>query len=148
MLYLSQLLGAPVDDSNGERVGKLTDILLAASGVGQNEAAYPALLVIEGEEDQHWRIAPTALERQEDDLHLLVPGEQVTQLQTSQEEQEISLAHEVLDKQVIDIEQKKALRVNDVCFADDWRILGIDNSTLALVRRVAPAWLKGTIGRV
>jgi magnesium transporter len=148
MLYLSQLLGAPIDDINGERVGKLTDILLPAAGVGQDEATYPGLLVIENEEDQRWRVAPAALERQEDDLRLRVPLESVTQQQTPHEEHEISFAHEILDKQVIDIEQKKAVRVNDVCFADDWRVLGIDNSTLALVRRVAPAWLKGAIGRV
>jgi magnesium transporter len=148
MLYLSQLLGAPVDDTNGERVGKLTDILLPVTGVGQNEATYPGLLVIESEEDQRWRAAPTMLERQADDLRFRIPREYVTQQQTSQEEHEISFAQEILDKQVIDIEQKKAVRVNDVCFDDDWRIVGIDNSTLALVRRVAPAWLKGAIGHV
>ncbi len=56
-------------------------------------------------------------------------------------EQQVSLAREVLDKQVIDVVHKKTVRVNDVCFADDWRILGIDNSALGLVRRLAPAWL-------
>jgi len=43
----------------------------------------------------------------------------------------------VLDKQVIDIARKKAVRVNDVCLRDDWHILGIDSSTLGLVRRIA-----------
>ncbi len=53
------------------------------------------------------------------------------------------LAQEVLDKQVIDIEHKKAVRVNDIGFGDDWRILGVDHSTLGLIRRLAPAWLSG-----
>jgi CBS domain-containing protein len=56
----------------------------------------------------------------------------------------ISLAHDVLDKQVIDIVRKKAVRVNDVYLRDDWHILGIDSSTLGLVRRLAPNWLLGT----
>ena len=56
----------------------------------------------------------------------------------------ISLAQDVLDKQVIDIVRKKAVRVNDVCLRDDWHILGIDSSTLGLVRRLAPNWLLGT----
>src|SRR6266568_6700290 len=103
MLYLSQLLGAPVDDINGERVGKLADTLLPVSGVGQSKVTYPDLLVIEGEEDQRWRVAPTTLERQEGNLRLRVPLEYITQQQIPQEEQEISLAQEVLDKQVIDI---------------------------------------------
>jgi magnesium transporter len=45
---------------------------------------------------------------------------------------------------VIDIARKKAVRVNDVCLRDDWHILGIDSSTLGLVRRLAPNWLLGT----
>jgi Mg/Co/Ni transporter MgtE len=49
----------------------------------------------------------------------------------------------VLDKQVIDLKRKKAVRVNDVCLADDWRILGVDTSALGLVRRLAPSWLLG-----
>jgi Mg/Co/Ni transporter MgtE len=56
----------------------------------------------------------------------------------------INLSHDVLDKQVIDIARKKAVRVNDVCLGDDWHILGIDSSTLGLVRRLAPNWLLGT----
>jgi len=36
------------------------------------------------------------------------------------------------------------VRVNDICLRDDWHILGIDSSTLGLVRRLAPNWLLGT----
>ena len=60
---------------------------------------------------------------------------------------EVSLAHDVLDKQVIDIVRKKAVRVNDICLANDWQIRGIDNSTLGLVRRLAPNWLLGAKSR-
>ena len=35
-------------------------------------------------------------------------------------------------------------KFNDVCLRDDWHILGIDSSTLGLVRRLAPNWLLGT----
>jgi Mg/Co/Ni transporter MgtE len=40
--------------------------------------------------------------------------------------------------------RKKAVRVNDVVLGNNWQILGIDNSTLGLVRRLAPSWLLGT----
>ncbi len=56
---------------------------------------------------------------------------------------QVALVREVLDKQVIDLARKKPVRVNDVCIGDDWRVLGVDNSPLGLMRRLAPPWLLG-----
>ncbi|MBV9229572.1 MAG: hypothetical protein JOZ18_09695, partial [Chloroflexi bacterium] len=147
MLYLSQLLGVPVEDQHSVRVGKIIDVLVSAAQVGQSEAVYPTALLIEGEADQPWRTPLNALERQDDLIRLLVPLEQLTPQAETHEEQEIRLAEDVLDKEVIDIKRKKAVRVNDVCLQDDWRVLGIDNSTLGLVRRLAPSWLLGPKSR-
>jgi len=145
MLYLSQLLGAPVEDLQGERIGKLSDVLVPAAQVGQPGPVYPSALLIEGTADQSWRVPPDAVEWQGNTLQLHLPLEDIPAQPPAA--QEVSLAQEVLDKQVIDIERKKAVRVNDVCFGDNWAILGIDNSTLGLVRRLAPSWLLGTKSR-
>src|SRR6266567_3458620 len=131
MLYLSQLLGAPVEDAQGARIGKLIDITVPAAQIGRPEPAYPSALLVEGEEEQTLR----------------VPVEQLPVQQDGASPSEVSLAHDVLDKQVIDIVRKKAVRVNDICLANDWRIQGIDNSTLGLVRRLAPNWLLGAKSR-
>jgi hypothetical protein len=151
MLYLSQLLGAPVDDLQEVRLGRITDIVVQAlhGTVDKNNPTFPSALLVEGEEDQPWRLPLAALELHEGDIRLLIPREQLSSLSTeaSDEGQQILLARDVLDKQVIDLARKKAIRVNDVCFANDWQILGIDNSTLGLVRRLAPAWLLGSRGR-
>ncbi|HLZ56255.1 MAG TPA: CBS domain-containing protein [Ktedonosporobacter sp.] len=154
MLYLSQLLGAPVTDQHSVRVGKITDVLLPvarnkaeeATRIGQVEPIYPSALLVEGEADQPWRIPLHALERREGWIHLLVPLEQLSPQAAFSTDQEISLAHEVLDKQVIDVKRKKAVRVNDICLADDWQVLGVDSSTLGLMRRLAPSWLLGARG--
>jgi len=158
MLYLSQLLGAPVEDSQGERIGKIIDIeetrtISNISGstpaaVTSTNAARPPVLVIEGNSEHTWYVPVEDVEWHDDILRLRVPTQQLsTQPLTSAGDQliiAISLAQDVLDKQVIDIVRKKAVRVNDVCFRDDWYILGIDSSTLGLVRRLAPNWLLGT----
>lgn len=143
MLYLSQLLGAPVEDISGERVGKLIDVLIPAARVGQSEPAYPTALLVEGEEDQPWRVSLDGVEWHDHALHLRVPLEQLSLSSATPLEREVSLAHDVLDKQVIDIVRKKAVRVDDVWLNDDWQILGVDNSTFGLVRRIAPSWLLG-----
>jgi magnesium transporter len=143
MLYLSQLLGAPVEDVHGVRLGKIIDVLIPAARVGQSEPVYPNALLVEGETDQPWRVPLQEVERYDHAVRLNIPQEQLTFSPTTSTEQEVSLAHDVFDKQVIDIERKKAVRVDDVCLSDDWQILGIDNSTFGLVRRLAPAWLFG-----
>lgn len=147
MLYLSQMLGAPVVDENDRRVGKITDVLTLASQVGQSEPAYPTVVLIESEGDQRKRVPTNALQREEGTWQVLHPFEQFETQPEAQSEQEASLAHDVLDKQVIDLENKKAIRVNDVSIGDDWQILGIDKSSLGVIRRLAPSWLQGALGR-
>src|SRR6266702_4633393 len=154
MMYLSQLLGTPVEDLQGVRVGKIIDIVtpVGARFNMPTTSSTPSIsslstpssiptLVVEGQADQTWYVPVEDVEWNGNALRLRIP---VDQLPTRPAEpHEVSLAQEVLDKQVIDVEHKKAVRVDDVCLSDDWQILGIDNSALGLVRRLAPSWLLG-----
>jgi len=159
MLYLSQLIGAPVEDPQGERIGKIIDIeeTRTISNISEStpaaitptNAATPPILVIEGNSEHTWYVPVEDVDWHGDILRLRVPTQQLSTLPLTSSEGDqliiaISLAQDVLDKQVIDIVRKKAVRVNDVCLRDDWYILGIDSSTLGLVRRLAPNWLLGT----
>ncbi|GCE04133.1 magnesium transporter [Dictyobacter aurantiacus] len=148
MLYLSQLLGAPLLDQHNTRVGKIIDILARASQVGQDNPAYPTALLIEVEDDQQKRVPITDIIHSEGAWYLRYPEEQLAQLQSNLvSEDEFRLAQEVLDKQIIDLEHKKMVRVNDLCFSDSWQILGVDKSSLSLVRRLAPSWLANAINQ-
>ena len=51
MLYLSQLLGTPVEDPHNERAGKIIDILIPSRLVGSTLPAYPNALLVEGDEE-------------------------------------------------------------------------------------------------
>ncbi len=140
MLYLSQLLGAPVEDSQGARVGKIIDILIA-----QEEPAPRVTLLVEGQDDHRWYVPVESVEWHDNVLRLRTPLEQLSTQPAASSSQVVSLAQDVLDKQVIDLARKKAVRVNDICFDDNWHILGIDNSTLGLVReQPAGELLEGT----
>jgi len=58
---------------------------------------------------------------------------------------EVLLARDVLDKQVIDVDGKRVVRVNDVQIieaANDWRVTGADVSLAGLWRRLAPAFMR------
>jgi magnesium transporter len=145
MMYLSQLLGMPVEDEQGERVGKISDVLVPLARAAQAGSVYPSALLLAGADVAHpWRVLPRDMAWQGASLRLRVPIDQLAMLnEEASAAQEVSLAREVLDRQVIDIGRKKTVRVNDICFAETWQILGIDNSTLGLVRRLAPTWLLG-----
>ncbi|HEY6410655.1 MAG TPA: CBS domain-containing protein [Ktedonobacteraceae bacterium] len=147
MLYLSQLLGAPVEDHQGARAGKIVDFTMPLAQLAQPEFSVPRALLVEDQEGQRRQIPLEAVEWHDHTLRLRLPLVQFSPHPTEPSADEVSLAEDVLDKQVIDIEHKKAVRVNDVCLGDDWRLLGIDNSTLGLVRRLAPNWLLGTKNR-
>jgi magnesium transporter len=147
MLYLSQLLGAPVEDLQGTRIGKIIDITkiidVTTGTARQFEPAYIDALLVEGPEDLPWRVPHQLVIWQADAAHLQVPASQLSLRTAGLLDGEISLAHDVLDKKVIDVVHKKAVRVNDICLADDWQLLGIDNSALGLLRRLTPHWLPG-----
>lgn len=147
MLYLSQVLNAPVVDQHDRRLGKITDVLTLVSQVGQEAPAYPTVLLVDIEGDQRRRVPPTAIERGDGVWRLLNAPERYAAQPESQREDEASLAHDVLDKQIIDLEQKKAVRVNDVSLSENWQILGVDKSSLGLIRRLAPSWLQGALNQ-
>ena len=148
MIYLSQLLGAAVEDLEGARVGKIVDVLVDVATDAQVTDAARAdamhrvpTVVVEGEGEQRWYVPGSTMRHGA--AAWQIPAEAMLEASRDEiaPERQVSLAREVLDKQVIDVAHKKAVRVNDVCFADDWRVLGIDNSALGLVRRLAPSWL-------
>src|SRR5579863_9349662 len=103
MIYLSQLLGTPVEDQQGARVGKIVDVLVPLTRAEHAGAVYPSALLIEGQAEQPWRVSPANVAWQGANLRLLVPVEQFTaQHEDVSAAQEASLAREVLDRQVID----------------------------------------------
>jgi hypothetical protein len=58
---------------------------------------------------------------------------------------EVLLARDVLDKQLIDVDGKRVVRVNDVQIieaANDWRVTGADVSLSGLWRRLAPSFMR------
>lgn len=139
MLYLSQLQGAPVEDSHGVRIGKISDLLTI-----RDDSSQRCVFLIEGQDDQFWCVSADGVTWRDHTLHLPLGASQLEPASQVSSPRQVALAGEVLDKQVIDLARKRTVRVNDICLSDDWRVLGVDNSPLGVVRRLAPPWLLGT----
>ncbi|MDX6696018.1 MAG: hypothetical protein QOF02_3621 [Blastocatellia bacterium] len=141
MLYLSQVLGRPIRDLEGERVATIRDII-----VRLGEEDHPPVTGFVARYRRRnfflprWRIAQF--------------GEQGASLNADildlrpfkRREDEVLLARDVLDKQLIDVDGKRVVRVNDVQLieaANEFRVTGADVSLQGLWRRLMPVGFVG-----
>jgi len=140
MLYLSQVLGRPILDLEGERVATLKDVIVR---LGEDEHPPVSGFVARYRRRDfflpRWRITHfgEAGVRLNSDIIDLRPF--------MRREGEVLLARDVLDKQLIDVDGKRVVRVNDVQVleaANEWRVTGADVGLLGLWRRLAPAFLR------
>ena len=142
MLYLSQVLGRPIRDLEGLRVATVKDVIVR---LGDDD--YPPVTGLVARYRRRdfflsrWRIT-------EFDEHGVRLNSDILDLRPFvRRESEILLARDVLDKQLIDVDGKRVVRVNDVQIiqaAGDWRVTGADVSLQGLWRRLAPAGFAGT----
>jgi len=140
MLYLSQVLGRPILDLEGERVATLKDVIVR---LGEDDHPPVAGFVARYRRRDfflsRWRISHfgEAGVRLNSDILDLAPF--------MRREGEVLLARDVLDKQLIDVDGKRVVRVNDVQIieaANEWRVTGADVSLQGLWRRLAPSFLR------
>jgi magnesium transporter len=140
MLYLSQVLGRPILDLEGERVATLKDVIVR---LGEDD--YPPVAGFVARYRRRdfflsrWRISDFGEHgvRLNSDILDLAPF--------MRRESEVLLARDVLDKQLIDVDGKRVVRVNDVQIieaANEWRVTGADVSLQGLWRRLAPSFLR------
>ena len=142
MLFLASILDLPVHGKTGEVIGKLEDVIVRIG-----DQLYPPIagLVVRDRRRQFF-----------------VPGgnlqalEGVTQLSSStvdlqrfmRRDGEVLLRKDVLDHQIIDITGRRIVRVNDIQLAnieDVYRLVGVDVSPQALLRRLGPRALSDQI---
>src|SRR5258705_653492 len=142
MLYLSQVLGRPIRDLEGERVATVKDVIVRLGA--DDHPPVTGLVARYRRRDfflSRWRITDFSQKgvRLNSDILDLRPF--------VRRDSEVLLARDVLDKQLIDVDGKRVVRVNDVQIieaAGDWRVTGADISLQGLWRRLAPAGFVGT----
>lgn len=142
MIYLSQILGRPIHSAEGESIAVIRDLVVK---YGNDD--HPLVVGIVARYRRRNFFIPHG--------QLKVFGTGGTQLRSdildlrpfARREGEILLAKDVLDKQLIDIDGKRVVRVNDVQLLEineEWRISGADISFQGFLRRLMPAGFYGT----
>ncbi len=126
MLYFSEILNARVCREDGALLGKLKDLIFRA-----DERSLVTKVVIRTTRGDH-RIIPIQSVKRFDEVFTLSTEFKYSDI----EENELFAVRNLLDKQIIDIQGNKIVRVNDILIQDKQQFLlyGFDIGTLGILR--------------
>jgi len=142
MLYVSQILNQPVFDARGEKIASISDVL-----VRYGDEEYPPVIgLVARYRRRNFFIA--SRDYTDLGLHGATMTSAVLDLTPFiRREGEVLLGKDVLDNQLIDVDGKRVVRVNDVQLietGDIWRVTGADVSLQGFVRRLMPKGFYGS----
>ncbi|HEV8158592.1 MAG TPA: hypothetical protein VGP58_06155, partial [Pyrinomonadaceae bacterium] len=142
MLYLSQILARPIFDAEGEKIAYIKDII-----VRYGEEDYPPVLGLVARYRRRLFFMPRAKISSLSESGARMNSEVIDLKPFTRRSGEVLLAKDVLDNQLIDVDGKRVVRVNDVQIievAGEWRVSGADVSLQGFVRRLMPAGFYGS----
>lgn len=135
MAYMSELMGKPVVDVDGERIGRLQDIIASVQG----GMPHPAVVALVVKRPHGALLVPFSAV-----VVLTAPAialskrlEEIAPYRAS--EHDLHLARDVLDKQIIDTNGMRVVRVNDLELArvnGHFYVANVDIGGLGLLRRL------------
>ncbi len=135
-LYLSDLIGNPVLNQSKEKIGKIADLV-----VGDINKPHPKIngLVVGRGVKKDRVFIPEADIDSMSPKQVRLATDVVDLSPFSQKSEELLLAQEVFDKQIVDIDDRRLTRVNDLLLELEHKVLrlkGVDVSALGILKRL------------
>ncbi len=143
MLYLSQMLGEPVVDANGEKIGSISDLAIQTGEVFPRITSLAFLGPGKTPFMISWRKYVDSFT--EEGLRLKVDRAAIrfSYLQPA----EVLLARDLLNRQIVDTQGMKVVRVNDLKLSisgSQLRLLGAEVGMRGILRGLAP-WVEKAV---
>ncbi|MBC7265524.1 MAG: magnesium transporter [Coriobacteriia bacterium] len=138
MFYLTRMLGKPVVDAAGETIGRISDIAVATGEVFPRVTALAFLGPGKTPFMLSWR---KYVESIDDDKVVLNATKDALRFSYLQPD-EILLARDLLNKQIVDTQGMKVVRVNDLKLSESrnqLRLLGAEVGIRGILRGLHPA---------
>jgi CBS domain-containing protein len=139
ILHLSSVVGSPLRDADGERLGKVEDLIVRLGGAG-----YPPitgfLVTVAGRtsylgDDRVSEIGARGVVLRKAKLDLR---------RFERRPEEVLLKRDLLDRQLINVEGARLVRANEIelaLVAGSWRVVGVDTGPRGGFRRLLPKGL-------
>lgn len=142
MLYLSQILSRPIWDAEGEKIATIKDVI-----VRYGEEDHPPVVGLVARYRRRLFFMPRRNISKLDENGAKMRSGILDLSPFTRREGEVLLNKDVLDNQLIDVDGKRVVRVNDVQLievAGEWRVTGADVSLQGFVRRLMPVGFYGS----
>ncbi len=142
MLYLSQVLGRPITDAVGEKIATIKDVI-----VRYGSEDYPPVIGLMARLRRRDFFMPQAIIKEIGEKGAKMNSTVLDLTPFTRREGEVLLNKDVLDNQLIDVDGKRVVRVNDVQLIEVggmWRVTGADVSLQGFVRRLMPQGFYGS----
>jgi CBS domain-containing protein len=139
ILHLSSVVGSALRDSDGERLGKVEDVIVRLGGVG-----YPPitgfLVTVAG------RTSYLGIDRVSDIAAggVVLRKAKLDLRRFERRSEEVLLKRDVLDRQLINLDGARLVRANEIelaLLAGAWRVVGVDTGARGGFRRLLPRLL-------
>ena len=143
MLYLSQMLGKPVVDSTGEKIGTVSDLAISTGEV------FPRItsLAFQGPGKIPFMISWRKYVDEFDDDGITLQVEAHDIRFSYLQPDEVLLARDLMNRQIVDTQGLKVVRVNDLKLSvsgSQLRLLGAEVGVRGILRGLAP-WLERAV---
>lgn len=133
MLYLSQLIDAPIRDRDGEQIAIVRDLI---AHIREGYPPVTGIVARQGRRDFFIRVADVS---SVDASGVVLSTSKLNIGRFERRDGEILLNRDVLDRQLIDVNGKRVVRVNDLQIAPvegSYRLIGVDVGARALLARL------------
>lgn len=142
-MYISEIIKKPVLDSTGKRIGKLKDVVVSS------EVSYPIIkaIIVDTFDKKAFCISYNYITSLGPEIKLNEPLEDIVEYKIKK--QDIRLLEDVLDRQVVDIEDKKIRRVNDIKISSThgfYHVIGVDIGFYGVLKRLGLEGLVRPLG--
>lgn len=160
MTALSDLLDKPIRDPQGEEVARLNDLVVRSLPTDGDGATAPAANGAPAETYPPVIGLVARMNARHGSRDVFIPWEKVAHMGTdgvrlatpalnlerfARREGELVLRESLFDRQVVDVEGRRVVRINDLDVQErdgTWRLVAVDVSLRAGVRRLGGSWLE------
>ncbi len=146
VLHLSSVLRSPLLDRDGERLGRVEDVIVRLADGG-----YPPVTGLKARIGGRELFVPVDRVAELASGGARLAGEKLSLKRFERRVGEVLLGQDVLGRKLVNVEADPprlitAHEIELACIEDWWRVVGVDSSTRARVRRALPRRLRSMIG--
>ncbi len=134
MFFLSQVLGRPIRDMHGERIATVRDLIVRI-----DDKPYPTVTGLVARQGRRQFFIKASQISSLDESGAELSTTRLNLERFSRRENEVLLSKHVLDRQLIDVDGRRVIRVNDLQLAPSpsgYRVIAVDVSPHGLLRRL------------